>query len=295
MSDELAVEHVFDSVVARFASDAAAEDPPATPVPQSFGWREPFKRTGTTRIVWVPGDDSSSDLGAILPAREPGREPRRPLATLAELVTVYVEAVDLSDAENERAQYRAARRLFDAWFRAVYLAARGAFSIRSSRWVDDKNLRRYGAALRTVIAIDAMIPDEALESTGTDTRAVNVSILDDTTDGTDETAEAPPAARAATTGPITLDGEQSIDGVAIVAGDRVLVKDQAAGETNGLYIAAVAAWSRAPEADTSAEVESGFFVHVEEGDENGLAGFELTTPDPIVLGTTPLVFERVSP
>jgi hypothetical protein len=50
--------------------------------------------------------------------------------------------------------------------------------------------------------------------------------------------------RAATTGSnITLSGLQTLDGVALAAGDRVLVKDQADPTTNGLYNAATGPWT----------------------------------------------------
>jgi hypothetical protein len=296
MSDTLALESLFDAVSARFVAEALAQDPPATAPLQVFGWREPSKRAGSMpRIVWVPGDDGSGDLGAFAAARQPGRNPR-PLATIRELATVYIEAVDSTAPENERAQYRAARLLYDAWFRAVYLAARGTFEIRSHKWMADTQVRRYGATIRVVLSIEAMVPDEAYDVVGANARAVIDSILDETEDGTDETGPAPMAARAASTEYVVLLGEQTIDGVELVAGDRALVKDQGdESADNGIYVVAAGAWSRASDANTSEEMPSGLFVHVVEGTTNGDAGFELTTPDPIVLGTTSLVFERVSP
>jgi hypothetical protein len=101
------------------------------------------------------------------------------------------------------------------------------------------------------------------------------------------------SARAASTAAITLSGEQTIDAVAVVAGDRVLVKNQAAGADNGLYVAAAGAWARAADADTSAEVTSGMVVAVTEGTENGDKLFLLTTNDPITLGTTALSFTAI--
>lgn len=95
--------------------------------------------------------------------------------------------------------------------------------------------------------------------------------------------------RAATTADITLSGEQTIDGVAIVAGDRVLVKDQTAGEQNGIYVAAVGAWSRSTDANTSNEIRQAA-VLVEEGTANADKGFSLQTNTPFVLNTTPLTF-----
>ena len=100
--------------------------------------------------------------------------------------------------------------------------------------------------------------------------------------------------RAATTANITLSGTQTIDGVAVIAGDRVLVKNQSTGSQNGIYVVAGGAWSRAADADTSAEVTSGLFTFVSEGTVNASSGWVLTTPDPITLGTTSLTFTQFS-
>jgi len=59
---------------------------------------------------------------------------------------------------------------------------------------------------------------------------------------------------AATTGNITLSGEQTIDGIAVKAGDRVLVKNQTNKTQNGIYIVSTGAWQRAPDADTADEL-----------------------------------------
>ena len=100
--------------------------------------------------------------------------------------------------------------------------------------------------------------------------------------------------RVATTANITLSGTQTIDGVAVIAGDRVLVKNQSTGSQNGIYVVAAGAWSRAADADTSAEVTSGLFTFVSEGTVNASSGWVLTTPDPITLGTTSLTFTQFS-
>lgn len=97
----------------------------------------------------------------------------------------------------------------------------------------------------------------------------------------------------ATTGPIALNGLQTIDGIAVTAGKRVLVKDQAAGKDNGLYVAAAGAWTRAEDADASAEMTPGVFVHVEQGTANSDSVWQLITDAPIVVGTTALIFEMV--
>jgi hypothetical protein len=92
----------------------------------------------------------------------------------------------------------------------------------------------------------------------------------------------------------------SSDGVTFAAGDVVFVKDETgAGATgaaaNGLYVYATGAtWTRATNADISAEVKAGLFVFVSEGTVNGNNGYTLTTDDPITLGTTQLVFTQTS-
>lgn len=98
--------------------------------------------------------------------------------------------------------------------------------------------------------------------------------------------------RVATTANITLSGTQTIDGVSVIAGDRVLVKNQTTGSQNGIYVCASGAWSRATDADASAEVTAGMFVPVAEGSSNADTFWLLTTNDPITLGSTSLTFTQ---
>ena len=97
--------------------------------------------------------------------------------------------------------------------------------------------------------------------------------------------------RAATTANITLSGEQTIDGVAIVAGDRVLVKDQTAGAENGIYLASAGAWTRTTDADAAGELTSGAIVPVESGTLNADTLWMLTTDGTITIGTTALTWQ----
>jgi hypothetical protein len=77
------------------------------------------------------------------------------------------------------------------------------------------------------------------------------------------------AVKAATTANIAaLSGTMTIDGVALVAGDRVLVKDQTTAANNGIYVVAAGAWSRASDADTAAEVADGATTFVQQGTAN---------------------------
>jgi hypothetical protein len=66
--------------------------------------------------------------------------------------------------------------------------------------------------------------------------------------------------RAATTANIALNGAQTIDGVNVVAGNRVLVKDQTTPSQNGIYVAAAGAWARSTDADSWAELVSAVLV-----------------------------------
>jgi hypothetical protein len=95
----------------------------------------------------------------------------------------------------------------------------------------------------------------------------------------------------ATTANIVLSGLQTIDGVVLTAGARVLVKDQATAKDNGIYVAAAGAWSRAADADSNTDVTPGMTVPVEQGDTQADTIWELTTNAPINVGTTALAFE----
>lgn len=100
--------------------------------------------------------------------------------------------------------------------------------------------------------------------------------------------------RVATTANITLSGTQTIDGVAVIAGDRVLVKDQTTGSQNGIYVVAAGSWTRATDADNSTEVTAGMFTFVAEGTVGADSGWVLTTNDAITLNTTTLTFSQFS-
>lgn len=92
--------------------------------------------------------------------------------------------------------------------------------------------------------------------------------------------------RAGTTGNITLSGIQTIDGVALVAGNRVLVKNQSTGAQNGIYIVASGAWTRSPDADGGNELSPGTFTFIEEGTTQADSGWVLATDGNIIIGTT---------
>lgn len=84
---------------------------------------------------------------------------------------------------------------------------------------------------------------------------------------------------------LTLSGTQTIDGVAVVAGNRVLAKDQTAQETNGVWVVAAGAWSRATDADTAAEL-AGLNVRVQSGTMFGGTIWRTPFKSTDTLGTT---------
>lgn len=98
--------------------------------------------------------------------------------------------------------------------------------------------------------------------------------------------------RAATTANVTLSGTQTIDGVALVVGDRVLVKNQSTASGNGIYLVASGSWTRTTDFDAGSKV-LGAAVFVSEGATQGNQQWKMTTDAPITIGTTALVWEQI--
>jgi len=88
-------------------------------------------------------------------------------------------------------------------------------------------------------------------------------------------------------------GLLEIDGVQLVSGDRVLVKDQEAQAENGIYVAGAGAWSRAEDYDTATEIQSGDFVFVTTGEDYGNSGWIQKNPV-AVLNTDPIEWVQFS-
>lgn len=90
-----------------------------------------------------------------------------------------------------------------------------------------------------------------------------------------------------------LAGLNIYDGVQLVDGDRILLKDQSTPTNNGIWVAHSGAWVRATDADTGTEM-LGAAVFVEEGTIGADTAWVCTTNAPITLGTTPLTFAQFS-
>lgn len=93
----------------------------------------------------------------------------------------------------------------------------------------------------------------------------------------------------ATTANITLSGEQTIDGF-LTSASRVLVKNQTTATGNGIYVSSSGAWTRATDADTTAEFANGATVSVMKGTVNGDTVWTLTNDAAPVLGTDNITF-----
>lgn len=127
-----------------------------------------------------------------------------------------------------------------------------------------------------------------------DTDAANKAYVDGARSGLD----VKDSVRVATIEPGTLATSfaagQVVDGVTLVTGDRILIKNQADASQNGIYtVNATGAPTRSTDADANAEVTAGLFTFVEQGTQAD-SGWVLTTDNPIIVGTTALTFVQFS-
>ena len=105
--------------------------------------------------------------------------------------------------------------------------------------------------------------------------------------------------RVATTANGTLSSAfangQTVDGVTLSTGDRILLKNQSTGSENGIYtVNASGAPTRATDFDADSEVTGGTFFFVEEGTVNADNGFVMTNDGAVTVGTTALTFTQFS-
>lgn len=105
--------------------------------------------------------------------------------------------------------------------------------------------------------------------------------------------------RVATTTAGTLSSSfangQVVDGVTLVTGDRILIKNQTNAAENGIYVVnSTGAPTRAADADASADMTSGVTAFISEGTTNGNSAWSITTDDVITLGTTEITFTQVA-
>ena len=113
-------------------------------------------------------------------------------------------------------------------------------------------------------------------------------------DGVSQGLDVKQSVKVGTTANITLSGTQTIDGVAVSADERVLVKNQSTSSENGLYLCKASTWART--ADLAAGVDAaGAFAFVEQGTVNADNAFVCTSnKGSAVVGTNNLVFTQFS-
>lgn len=123
-----------------------------------------------------------------------------------------------------------------------------------------------------------------------DTNIANKAYVDSVAQGLSFKAPA----RVTTTENIpTLSGLLTVDGVTLVAGNRVLVKNQATQSQNGIYVAASGAWARSADANTWDEIVSAY-LFIEEGDVWAGSSWVDTNSRGGTLGVTPVTFVQFS-
>lgn len=131
------------------------------------------------------------------------------------------------------------------------------------------------------------LPEVSADAT-TANQLIRKSQLDDTFNTHDHKM----SVRAATTANITLSGTQTIDGIAVVASNRVLVKNQTTASQNGIYSVASGAWTRTTDADSTGELNPMCLIGVEEGTTQAKTYWSLTNTGTITISTTALTFEQ---
>ena len=93
---------------------------------------------------------------------------------------------------------------------------------------------------------------------------------------------------------ILRENNDTLDGVTLATGDRVLLKDQSTGSENGIYVVQASGAAARASDFQSGDVSSLAFVFVEEGTSNAQNGFILTNTGSITVGSTALTFTQFS-
>jgi hypothetical protein len=155
----------------------------------------------------------------------------------------------------------------------------------------ENKLHDFAVATASVDLNSQKITNLATPTDPTD--AANKGYVDAAVVGIDWKASVRVATTAAVTLATAFENGDTLDGVTLATGNRVLVKDQADGSENGIYVVnASGAPTRASDADTSAEVTASFAVFVEEGTVNADSAWTLTNNGTVTIGTTVLVFTQ---
>jgi hypothetical protein len=105
--------------------------------------------------------------------------------------------------------------------------------------------------------------------------------------------QAKASVKAASTANLTLSGTQTVDGIALIANDRILVKDQTTQAQNGIYLVQAAGWTRTADMDLWTEVPSAY-TWVEQGTTQADTGWVSTADQGGTLNTTAITWTQFS-
>lgn len=125
------------------------------------------------------------------------------------------------------------------------------------------------------------------------------SYVDSTIQGLD-TKESVKVATTANITSLSDGAPDTLDGVSLNTGDRVLVKDQTTASENGIYevisvgTGSDGSWQRAVDADTSEDLNAGGYTFVTEGAVHGDSGWVISSDDPITLDTDDITWVQFS-
>jgi len=153
---------------------------------------------------------------------------------------------------------------------------------------DATKLNLSGGTMSGAIAMGAAKITGLADPTAAQDAATKIYV-DNSVQGLDAKA----SCRAGTTANITLSGAQTIDGVSVIAGDRVLVKDQTSAAENGIYVAAASGWARSADANTWDELVNAYSF-VEDGTANANNGFVASIVAGGTLGSTAVTWVQFS-
>lgn len=172
----------------------------------------------------------------------------------------------------------------------------------------DLNLNQLLNALAQLLGNDPVSPSEGQFWHNTSDHKLkyyngsSVVVLADETDITDlytyvdnaiQGIDWKDSVRATTTGNIALSGTQTIDGISMIADDRVLVKDQTDTKENGIYLCKAGAWVRTDDANAGSEIW-GAAVYVREGTTNGATSWVNSNTSSPTLGSSNITFSQLS-
>lgn len=182
--------------------------------------------------------------------------------------------------------------------RLIYNSTQGKFkvgdgSVWRAFYVDTTTLNSIAAPTGSLGLNAQRITNLADPTAATD--AVTKQYADGIAAGLDPHASVRVATTAAGTLTSSFANGQTVDGVTLATGNRILIKNQSTTTENGIYVvAASGAPTRASDADAGTELTGGSFVFVEEGTTNAETGWVATHNGTPTLGTDPVTFSKFS-